>query len=855
MPSFKEIALGECAWEWKQADSGDDQGWRNCSRFPTNIHHELRVLDTIPDAGIELNERKLQWVGEKDWIFRTSFTTPSNIGEYIHTVLAFHGLDTIAKVTLNGNVILECDNMFTPQRVEVGKNLATEGENKLEIYFTSAARVARERMEKSGLYWQAIREQSRVYLRKAQYHWGWDWGPSVITCGPWKDVRLEIYDTRIVDVHADVKLDEQCESAKVDLVVELEGSTDSVELKGCIEQNGSNVGTSTTASSKDDKTSHLSFTIDKPDLWWPVGHGNQPLYEATVQLNSGGGTMQTTNLRFGIRKVELVRRPLKSVKGETFFFRINNRPIFCHGTNWIPCHSLPAMGTPEMYERNLKYALEDNNNMIRIWGGGIYEHDAFYNYCDEHGIMIWHDMMFACGIYPIDDSFHDSVTEELEAQIRRLRNHPSITLWNGDNEVFFMYDRQGVPYDASVEKNWDIYKDRKLFFKTIPDVITKLSPEIPYWPSSPFGGKDANDPTIGDVHQWQVWHNLGLHYQQYPQLGGRFVSEYGMHGLPDMRTVKYYCPDPREQYPNSRIMDTHNKSGGAEQKLPKYLGANFRLDYTNLKQTIYCSQLMQCDALSYANRAWRRGWKGEGHEECAGILIWQLNDIYPCTSWALVDSFFRKKPAFYTTKRDFAPIIVGISRIPTWYFVDENKRSEHPTDIPKFEVYASNLSIAERDVELRLRIYDWSVHKEIELDEKVKRQFFKLKANQATELLQMDSPKEVQESSYIILAATLHDSKTGDELSRHFSWPEPFRYLYAAPNSSVDVKTDGEAVTLTCGTYPVKGLLACIDEADGDEADWQDNMYDLMPGESITLAVRGLNGRNVKTKWLYSWES
>jgi beta-mannosidase len=276
-----------------------------------------------------------------------------------------------------------------------------------------------------------------------------------------------------------------------------------------------------------------------------------------------------------------------------------------------------------------------------------------------------------------------------------------------------------VSYDASEECDWKVYKDRKLFFDTIPKVIQKLSPSIPYWPSSPWGGKDANDRTIGDIHQWDVWHNLGLHYQQYPQLGGRFISEYGMHGLPDIRTVKYYCPNPKEQYPNSRIMDTHNKSGGAEQKMPKYLGANFRIDYTNLEQTIYCSQLMQCEALSHANRAWRRGWKGNGKEECAGVLIWQLNDIYPCTSWSLLDSFWRKKPAFWTSKRDFAPICVGISRTPVWHFVDENKRSEHLTDIPTFEVYASNLSLQEREVELRLRMYDWSVHKEIELEEKV----------------------------------------------------------------------------------------------------------------------------------------
>lgn len=677
----------------------------------------------------------------------------------------------------------------------------------------------------------------------------------MITCGPWKNIRLEMSTARIVDVYADVKLDDKCETADIEMIIDVEGKYRDASISVAIHRCGASdrqLTKSNTVAAVEE--TRVSFRLDNPDLWWPAGHGEQPLYEAEVELKGEIDVIQSKTIIFGLRKVELVRRPLKCAKGETFFFRINNRPIFCVGTNWVPCHSLPALAAPDLYEKNLSHAIEHNSNMIRIWGGGLYEHDAFYEYCDKHGLMVWHDMMFACGIYPENDWFHESVTEELEAQVRRLRNHPCITLWNGDNEVFFMYDRQNIPYDASETKDWNIYKDRKLFFETIPNVVTKLSKQIPYWPSSPFGGKDANDPTIGDIHQWNVWHHLGLHYQQYPELGGRFVSEYGMHGLPDMRTVKYYCPDPKQQYPNSRIMDTHNKSGGAEQKMPKYLGANFRIDYSNLNQAIYCSQLMQCEALSYANRAWRRGWKGEGHEESAGILIWQLNDIYPCTSWSLVDSFFRKKPAFWTTKRDFSKLMVGVSRKPIWHFVEEAKRSEHTTDIPKFEIYASNIGVEEVQVELRLRMYDWSVHKEVVLDDQTAKQKFTLKANRTTELLHLESPKIVRESSLIILAVILNDAKTGKELSRHFSWPEPYRYLYSAPESTVDIKVEGESVALICGSYPLKGVLTYVDEKDGEDADWEDNMYDMMPGETVVLPVKGLDGRNVNTKWLYSWE-
>jgi beta-mannosidase len=394
----------------------------------------------IPDEGIELNERKMQWVGEKDWLFKTGFKTPDDVKGYENVILAFDGLDTIATVTLNGHVVLECDNMFISYRVDfAASDLNRAGdENVLEIHFESAAKIARERMEASGLVWKAIREQSRVYVRKAQYHWGWDWGPSMITCGPWKDVRLEMYDSRIADVHADVKLDEACAKAEVDILVEMENTIKGLSLEGDISIDGTNLGSASSTVTPGQSLVRLRFDIDEPKLWWPAGHGEHPMHEATVHLKLEDAVLQTKTIQFGIRKVELVRRPLKSAEGETFFIRINNRPIFCVGTNWIPCHSLPAVAMPKLYEKNLKYAIENNNNMIRIWGGGIYEHDAFYEYCDRHGLMVWHDMMFACGIYPEDNEFHRSVTRELHGQIRRLRNHPSITLWNGDNEVFFM---------------------------------------------------------------------------------------------------------------------------------------------------------------------------------------------------------------------------------------------------------------------------------------------------------------------------------------------------------------------------------------------------------------------------------
>ena len=303
-----------------------------------------------------------------------------------------------------------------------------------------------------------------------------DWGPSMITCGPWKDARLEIYNSRIADLHVDVHLRDDLKSVQVVLVVESELSMDGLELRGIIKSRMTGESHSTSLQANTQKLTTITFEFDNPDLWWPAGHGSPLLYDATVSLMQEGNIIDAKKTKFGIRKIELVRRPLKTAGGETFFFRINNRSIFCLGTNWIPCHSLPALASPELYEKNLNYAVENNNNMLRIWGGGIYEHDAFYDFCDENGLMVWHDMMFACGIYPVDDWFHQSVTEELEAQIRRLRNHPCVTLWNGDNEVFFMYDRQGTPYDASVEKG-KLSRTRTVFLAT---TLTLLGMSLTY---------------------------------------------------------------------------------------------------------------------------------------------------------------------------------------------------------------------------------------------------------------------------------------------------------------------------------------------------------------------------------------
>jgi beta-mannosidase len=327
------------------------------------------------------------------------------------------------------------------------------------------------------------------------------------------------------------------------------------------------------------------------------------------------------------------------------------------------------------------------------------------------------------------------------------------------------------------------------------------------------------------------------------------VSEFGMHGFPDIRTVKAFAPDEKSHYPNSRMIDTHNKSRGSENRMGRYLWENFRMP-TTMESFIYLSQLLQAEALDHAVIGWRREFKGEGEELNMGSIIWQLNDSNPTTSWSLVDYYFRPKAAFYTTRRAFAAVTVGMSRTPVWHYLDE--RDPFPTNIPTFEIWGSNFHMKEQEIELRLQMYDLTSRKEISLGSDAK-QKFTLRPNCSTELRTLKSPPDIKEDSYVILAASLHDMQTGDEIARKVSWPEPYRYLDLPEDTSIKVNiVDEETVELECAEFPAKGVLAYVDPADGEEPEWEDNMHDLMPGEKMRLGVKGLQGRKVRVRHLGS---
>ena len=583
--------------------------------------------------------------------------------------------------------------------------------------------------------------------------------------------------------------------------------------------------------------------------------------------------------KFGVRTIEIVQRPLDDAPGKTFIFNVNGRDIFSQGGNWIPADNLSSTITRERYFTWIRLARYNHLNMIRVWGGGLYETEDFFDACDEFGILVWHDYAFACGDYPIHEEYLDNIREEAEHQTIRLRNRASLALLCGGNEDFMLNDRFGVKFDIDDLKGPfedKPFPQRKIYLQLLPEIAARLAPNVTYWANSPWGagGKDSNDLTVGDMHLWSVWHHAQKPYQQYKELAGRFVSEFGMHGFPVMRTVDAFAPNTEDRYSQSRAIDCHNKGNGAETRIARYLAENFRYDNSNLENFAYCSQLLQSEAYGYALRDWKRKFNGRGKEECAGAIIWQFNDVYPCTSWAYCDYYLRPKPAFYTIRRAFAPISVGIERTPRSRLIDE----DNPRDskIPQFSLFAHNTTTKDVVTILALKAYDFHTGKWTTFDDPDSaHREVTLRAGYNTELGELKKQSSWTEASLIMLSATLIDKSTNEPLAGIIDWPEPFRYLIWPVDTKVDVSVvslEGESskkvgddglvfenkVTVRAN-QPVKGVwLEPVydgkETEDEPEPLWNDNMFDLLPGEELSVLVKGLKGRQVKVKFLGDWE-
>ncbi|CDM38127.1 CAZyme family GH2 [Penicillium roqueforti] len=824
-------------WSFKDRDTDE---WLPVASVPSVVQQDLIANNKLDDPYIGFKELNARWVNEKTWVYRKVVEKPSvPAGSAI--VLVFDGLDTFAKVKMDEQVILESDNMFLGHRVDVTKALEAEDEHTLEIEFDCALVKARElRSQHTKHKWVGFNgDLSRLAVRKAQYHWGWDWGPVLMTAGIWRAVRFEVYQARVANIWPQTQLSADHQAADVTVVIDVESVGDrEYTAQFSLGLKGNEIASKTIPVSE--RTTQVKFPVDKPALWWPHGYGEQTLYDMSVSLLRNGEQVDQTSKKFGIRAAEIVQQPDKH--GKSFFVRLNGMDIFCGGSCWIPADSLLPAVSAERYRKWIELLVAGRQVMIRVWGGGIYEDDSFYEACDELGVLVWQDFMFGCGNYPTWPKMLESIRQEAIYNLERMRHHPSIVLYAGNNEDYQVAESEGLTYNYEDKdpENWlkTDFPARYIYEKLLPDLVAKYSPGTFYHPGSPWGdGKISSDSTVGDLHQWNVWHGTQEKYQIFDTLGGRFNSEFGMEAFPHISTIDYFVENPEDRFPQSQVIDFHNKADGHERRLATYLVENLR-SATDLETYIYLTQVVQAETMMFGYRGWRQQWGDERH--CGGALLWQLNDCWPTISWAIVDYFLRPKPAYYAVKRVLNPIAIGVRR----EHHDWSVSHAQPAKTSKYELWiASNQpKTVQGSIELRFL----SVNTGRDLRAPIARENITIAANGTTDIINGVLDHIAEPEPHVLAARLWVDNQV---VARDVDWPQPLKYLNLSERQ-VEVKRQtgksGETVLVISACKPVKCLV--FKEQEGVQL--ADNAIDIVPGDEQTVRVTGLGSEPLRYRYL-----
>ena len=603
---------------------------------PGSVYHDLLTAGQIPDPFYRDNENEALKIMDNDFVYSRSFTVPASLLENDAVVLHCDGLDTLATVTVNGTVVGTAKNMHRTYEFDV-KGVLRAGENTISVKFDSPTRYIKEAYAQSRADGSSDAMVGFPLIRKAHCMFGWDWGPRLPDSGIWRDIRiLGIRTARIRDVY----VVQRHESGKVALEV----STHVTEITG-----SAPVAVKVTAPDGTVFTAqgeHALIEIENPRLWWPNGLGEQPLYRVEVTLGDG---LDSWCKRIGLRTLTVTRK--KDAWGESFSHCVNGVDVFAMGADYIPEDNLLPRVNPERTRRLLEDAKAANMNCVRVWGGGYYPEDYFYDTCDELGLLVWQDFMFACAVYNLTEDFEENIRAEFVDNIRRLRHHASLALWCGNNEMEqFVAAGEWV---SSLAQKADYIK---MYEYILPKVLKDEDPQTFYWPASPSSGgsfDEPQDPNRGDVHYWDVWHGLKP-FTDYRNYLFRYVSEFGFQSFPCMETIESFtAPEDRNVF--SYVMEKHQRNASANGRIVSYLSQMYLYpgELTNL---VYASQLLQAQAMQYGVEHWRRN-RNDGR--CMGAVVWQLNDCWPVASWASIDYYGRWKALHYYEKRFFAPVLIS----------------------------------------------------------------------------------------------------------------------------------------------------------------------------------------------------
>ena len=626
-------------WEFKGIDTLD---W-NSANVPGNVFTDLLNHKIIEDPFIKNNEEKAQWVSSKSWEYKTTFTLSEAILKKEHIELNFDGLDTYAKIYLNNSLLGQTNNAFKKFSFNIHK--LAKKENDLKIIFTNTD-YKESISEKKNPY--KLPEGNRIYNRKAQFQSGWDWGPKLNSSGIWKNVSIQAWsDLRFDDIY--IKQNKiNTEKALLSVEISIESPTDkNVNL---FTQINREIISSNISLKKGKHTYEVPIEIINPKLWWTHNLGKPYLYNFNFQLISDGKIKDERSIKKGIRTIKLITK--KDSIGESFYFELNGKPVYAKGANYIPQNSFQNKVTNQQYEKLLSDVQDSNMNMLRVWGGGIYENDIFYDLCDKKGILIWQDFMFACAMYPGDIEFLANIQEEANQQVKRLRNHASIALWCGNNENSEGWKRWGWQNDRTKKEKKDIWNDYLAVFDTIlPNAVAEFS-ETDYWETSPKHGRgNPKYKTEGDAHDWWVWHD-GYPFEHFENNVPRFMSEFGFQSFPSFETINYLNQNDAINLKTEAIK-SHQKHARGFQLIHEYMKHNYIIP-TNDEDYVYVSQLLQAKGIVLGIEAHRRA-----KPYNMGTLYWQLNDCWPAISWSSIDYFGNWKALQYKAKNAFENILIS----------------------------------------------------------------------------------------------------------------------------------------------------------------------------------------------------
>ncbi len=755
---------------------------------PCTMYSVLYDHGKIPDPHYGLNERELQYLAEKDCTFEARFTLSPEALAKEHTELVFYGLDTICHIYLNGQLLERVQNMHRTYCYEV-RELLTEGENILTLNFKSPLKHFAREQQRHYLYMNdGDTVPGAAHLRKAMYQSGWDWGPTLPDMGIWREVEVRSFNTDRIDYTV---ISQDHHDGVVDVTVRAESLYGIGELFVTLDGKRTRV-----------VDGEAVIRVEDPRLWWVRGYGRQPLYDLTVELMQDDAILETQVKRIGLRTLTVSTEPDADKRGSEFCFVINGVKIFSMGANYVPMDNLLSRVTDRRLEDHIRWALDANFNTLRVWGGGYYPEDKFYDLCDEAGILVWEDFMVACANIWFTENMANEFRFEAIDNLARLNHHASLGLLCGNNEMEDMILNAGAQNTELVRHDY-----MHLYEELLPELCREFAPDTFYWPSSPSSGGGFDDPgnhSRGDTHYWAVYHG-GLPLTAYRQNHFRFCSEYGFESLPSMKTIRSFCEE-KDMNLLSRVMDNHQKCKTGNGKLLRYL-ADYYLYPSKFEDLVYATQLLQADAIKYGVEYFRRerGW-------CMGSTYWQFNDCWPVASWASVDFFGRYKALHYAAKKFYAPVAMGL-------FLEKGKVTVNIANETMTDFRGS--------IRLQLRKNDFTL-----LDQKERT--LDVEALTSSDVYTYKIPQVDIYSTYV--TADLYD-ETGAlvmrqmELmvpSKHFDWIQPnIRAEFADTD-------DGVEITLSSDVF-AKGV--CIDFEDCDCV-LSDNFFALTDPEPYRVTLR-----------------